>query len=74
MEPIDEKLAGILTRMADEIEVLPDGTAGIGSPEFEFTDPNTGADCAIYDQDLSLFVVIATMSPSPQHLMTGLSN
>lgn len=66
-ESIIEKVSKLNYRMEND-----DGT--LAAPKGEYTDRLTGDECAIYDQDLSLFVVLATICPNPEHLNTALSN
>lgn len=66
-ESIIEKVTKLNYRMEND-----DGT--LAAPHGEFTDRINGAECAIYDQDLSLFVVLAMICPNPDQLHTALSN
>ena len=68
MESIIDKVAKLNYRMENE------GTDAISAPQGEFTDKLTGEECAIYDQDLSLFVVLAMICPNPEQLGNALSN
>lgn len=68
MEPILDKVAKLNYRMEnEEMETL-------AAPKGEYVDKTTGAECAIYDQDLSLFVVLAMICPNPEQLGNALSN
>lgn len=68
MEPILDKVAKLNYRMEnEEMETL-------AAPKGEYVDKATGAECAIYDQDLSLFVVLAMICPNPEQLGNALSN
>lgn len=67
-ESIIEKVSKLNYRMEND----EDGT--LAAPKGEYTDRLTGEDCAIYDQDLSLFVVLAMICPNPDQLQTALSN
>lgn len=67
-ESIIDKCAKLNYRMeTDEGKTL-------AAPRGEYTDRLTGAECAIYDQDLSLFVALAMLYPNPEHLNVALSN
>ena len=71
MEPLEDKMAKMMVRLEEATE-RNDNT--IVAPEGEFTERLSGAECAIYDQDLSLFVVIATLYPNPDVISHALSN
>lgn len=68
MEPILDKVAKLNYRMEnEEMDTL-------AAPKGEYVDKITGDECALYDQDLSLFVVLAMICPNPEQLGNALSN
>jgi hypothetical protein len=71
MEPIEDKMAKMMVRLEEAAE-RKDET--IVAPQGEFTERLSGVECAIYNQDLSLFVVLATLYPNPDVISHALSN
>ena len=71
MEPIEE---GLMRVMNSLVEADKTGDRSLSMPVVEFVDRNTGAECGLYNQDLSLFLVISTVVPDPSYLMMALSN
>lgn len=71
MEPLEDKMAKMMVRLEEAEE---NGDQTIVAPEAEFTERLSERECAIYDQDLSLFVVIASLYPNPDVIHHALSN
>jgi hypothetical protein len=70
-EPIEDKMAKMMIRLEEAAER---DDKSVVAPQGEFTERLSGAECAIYDQDLSLFVVLATLYPNPDVISHALSN
>ena len=65
---------GLMRVMVSLEEADQTGDKSLSMPLVEFVDRNTGAECALYNQDLSMFLVISTVVPDPSYLMMALSN
>lgn len=71
MEPIEEGLMRVMEALTEAAET---GDNKLTLPVMEFIDSNTGAECALYNQDVSMFLLISTIVPDPSYLMMALSN